>query len=290
MLPKVTIGIPFFNNELTLIFAVKSVFAQSYQNWELILIDDGSSDNSLSIINSINDKRIKIISDGMNKGLPSRLNQISFLASGKYIARMDADDMMHPHRLEKQVYYLEANPQIDIVSTAAYSIDEKNVPFGKRGNRKFKIDPYNIMNNKVIFHPTVTGRIEWFINNLYNESYKRSQDLELWCRSYKNFSYAKLDEPLHFYREINNFNIKKYLENCYFNRLIYQKYGPVLIGKKDTLILTIKSYLKGGIYKLSTLFYLQNLLIKRRNTFLNTKEKDEALQILEKVLSTAIPL
>ena len=102
----VTIGLPFYNDRLTLELAIKSIFAQTYKNWELILVDDGSTDGSLNIAKKITDKRVRIISDEKNKGLIFRLNQIASLAKGKYLARMDADDLMQPTRIEKQVEFL----------------------------------------------------------------------------------------------------------------------------------------------------------------------------------------
>ena len=104
MCTLVTIGIPFYNASQFLEYAIKSVINQTYTNWELILVDDGSTDDSLSIARSFNDQRIKILSDGVNKGLVSRLNEIILNSRGSYIARMDADDIMHFERIEKQIF------------------------------------------------------------------------------------------------------------------------------------------------------------------------------------------
>ena len=115
---RVTIGIPFYNAKHTLADAIRSVFAQTFQDWELILADDGSTDGSAEIARMVDDPRVTVISDGMNRGLPYRLNKITELARADYIARMDADDLMHPERLTLQVQYLDANPAVDVVSTA----------------------------------------------------------------------------------------------------------------------------------------------------------------------------
>ena len=81
--------------------AICSVLNQSYIDWELLLLDDGSTDESLNIAKSFTDGRIKIISDGMNRGLIYRLNESINMARGKFYARMDADDIMHPDRIKK---------------------------------------------------------------------------------------------------------------------------------------------------------------------------------------------
>ena len=107
--PLISIGIPFYNAEKYLKFAIQSVIAQSYQNWELILVDDGSSDNSLEIAQdfALKDARIRVICDGKNRKLPYRLNQLILESKGDFIARMDADDIMHPDRLLIQLTYLK---------------------------------------------------------------------------------------------------------------------------------------------------------------------------------------
>src|SRR3954468_15780628 len=105
--PRVTIGLPFVNSGETLPNAIRSVFAQTYDDWELILCDDGSTDISLEIARSVRDARVRVLSDGKNVGLPCRLNQIAAVARGEMLARMDADDLMHPNRIAAQVALLD---------------------------------------------------------------------------------------------------------------------------------------------------------------------------------------
>ncbi|MBL0356221.1 MAG: glycosyltransferase family 2 protein [Chitinophagaceae bacterium] len=134
-LPLLTIGLPFFNSEGTLANSLKSVMLQSFQNWELILVDDGSNDRSCEIAKEFTrmDGRIKLITDGVNRGISYRLNQVIDMANGDYIARMDADDMMMPDRIEKQLNALLADRSIDIIDTASYIINENEEPIGVRG-------------------------------------------------------------------------------------------------------------------------------------------------------------
>ena len=119
MQPLVSIGMPVFNCEKTLNIAVQSILNQTYSNWELILIDDGSEDKTLEIANSFQDSRIKVIADGRNQQLPIRLNQAIALSRGKYFARMDGDDVSYPERLQRQVEYLEQHPEIDLLGTGS---------------------------------------------------------------------------------------------------------------------------------------------------------------------------
>ena len=121
----ITVAIPFYNAQNFLADSIESVLNQTYKEWQLILIDDGSKDKSLEIAKQYaqNDNRILVISDGDNKNLGSRLNQIAKLAKTRYLARMDADDIMHPQRLQRQFEILENNPNIDVLGTNAYVID-----------------------------------------------------------------------------------------------------------------------------------------------------------------------
>ena len=106
----ITIGIPFYNAETYLADAIRSIFAQTYQDWELILIDDGSTDRSVEIARAVKDPRVRVISDGQNNRLPYRLNQITALARFDLVGRMDADDLISPAKFEKQKSILDAHP------------------------------------------------------------------------------------------------------------------------------------------------------------------------------------
>ena len=175
----VSIGVPFYNAELYLINTIKSILNQSYENWELILIDDGSTDRSLEIAHeySKKDNRIRVISDGRNKKLPSRLNQLIIESDGFYIARMDADDIMHPDRIEKQVRFLECNHYYDLVSTGLVSIDDGDKVKGFRGVTNVYNDFSTISLSYPVVHPSVMARRSWFDRNKYSEKYHQLNKL-----------------------------------------------------------------------------------------------------------------
>src|SRR5688572_24039063 len=109
-----------YNASGTIGLALRSILTQTYQNWELIVVDDGSIDRTPEIISCIQDSRVRFIREpSRNRGLAARLNQCVRLARGQYIARMDADDVAYPHRLERQVQFLEAHRDIDLLGTGA---------------------------------------------------------------------------------------------------------------------------------------------------------------------------
>lgn len=209
----ISVGIPFYNAESYLESAICSVIVQTHKFWELILIDDGSSDGSLEIANKYSkmDNRIRVISDGKNKKLPTRLNQLIAESQGQYIARMDADDIMHPERLEKQLKFLEDNLQYDLVSTGIVTINNNNQAYGYRGIKHLYTDFENIEKSYPIIHPSIFARKEWYTRNNYNISYPRSEDYELWCNaiSKKDLKLAVLPELLYYYREEGNLSSEK---------------------------------------------------------------------------------
>ncbi len=119
MNPKVTVLMPVYNAEKYLKTAIESILKQTFSDFELLIINDGSTDGSEEIIRSFNDKRIRLFNNEQNLGIIKTLNKGLNLAKGEYIIRMDADDISLPDRLELQVKYMEENPGIGISGTQA---------------------------------------------------------------------------------------------------------------------------------------------------------------------------
>ncbi len=267
----VTIAIPFYNAEKYLLNAIKSVFAQTHTQWELILIDDGSTDSSLKIAKSIKDSRVRVISDGKNKKLATRLNEITKLAKYDLIARMDADDLMSPTRIEKQINILRNNPNIDLVTTGLFSISDDLKLIGARWHHSTRIT-FNEILNKIscgVVHAAIIGRKQWFLRNPYNENLKIAQDYGLWIKSMakNDFKIHLVQEPLYYYREEGSLNAKKLLLAYQYERKLYKKYTPT-----NKFFLILKSYVKTIIvYSLNKLNKFQ-FLINRRSTEIISEE------------------
>lgn len=197
----VSIGISVFNEADTLEAALRSILNQTYERWELIIVDDGSSDASADIIARFDDPRIVHILDGHNRGLPYRLNQMVAIAKGKYFARMDADDLSFPDRLEKQVAYLEAHPEVDLLGTGAIVIDDNNALIGKfRVAQEHEDICAKLWNGILLPHPTWMGKSEWFKAHPYDTSMRRAQDQLLLVSACSVSRYACLGESLLAYR------------------------------------------------------------------------------------------
>jgi len=285
---RVSIGLPFYNNETTLLAAINSVLAQTFTDWELILVDDGSRDRSLEIASTIKDPRVRLVSDGQNLGLAARLNQLTFLSQCDYIARMDGDDLMHPDRLIHQVNYLDNHPQVDLVATAAYSIDNNNQILGLKGLEPITNDLKTILLKKgLIIHPTVMGKTQWFRDNPYDSNLRFTEDRELWCRSCAHSVYAKIPQPLLFYRESFNKKsfLKKHLISFKLNRHLLTTYGPSSLGQTKTQQLILQTYINSLIAYLLTFTNLYESVIRKNITPLTPKEKLTAETIIAKLLN-----
>lgn len=204
----VSIALPVFNAEKTVGDAITSILLQTYSNWELLIIDDGSTDQSVAISKKFKDSRITVFADGINKGLPARLNEAIDKSSGKYFARMDNDDLCFPDRLEKQVQFLEAHDDIDLLGTQAITFVNSGQVIGifpfRKTHEEICVKPWL---GFYLPHPTWMGRIEWFKNNRYREV-QRAEDQELLLRSYLTSRFACLPEILFAYRLRSKISLK----------------------------------------------------------------------------------
>jgi glycosyltransferase involved in cell wall biosynthesis len=265
-MPEVTIAIPFYNAEAYFEKAILSVLSQTFTDFTLLLIDDGSTDSSLEIAQKyLVDKRVKVISDGKNINLGNRLNQIPRLTNTKYLARMDADDIMHPQRIEKQLEILKNNPNIDVLGTNAYSIDENDDVVGLR----MDVSNNSLISVKSFTHPSIIAKTDWFANNLYDVLALRIEDSELWLRTSDKYNFKCAPQPLLFYREIGDQYYKKYFKG--FPGIFYmmRKYKFSL----KHWIFSMKYFLASIIYMLYNVFGVEYILVQRRNELKLKKKK-----------------
>jgi glycosyltransferase involved in cell wall biosynthesis len=215
--PSVSVILPFRNAEKTLSLAIKSILHQTIGNLELILIDDFSTDNSLAIAKSFFDPRIKLICNPSNLGLPNSLNIGLNAASSDFIARMDADDISYPKRLEIQINYLKKHPEIDIVGSAIIVFKNERTPTRILVPvlKVEEIRKGGLMGAYQLYHPTWVGRKHWFVGNLYDSSFLKAQDFELLLRGFKKNNYANVPEILLGYREAEETRAKRLMTRRY---------------------------------------------------------------------------
>lgn len=270
MNPKISIIMSVYNNEKYLRTAIDSILKQTYKNFEFIITNDASIDNSLEIIKEYakQDKRIVIIDNKKNIGLTKSLNNMIDICKGEFIARMDGDDISILNRLEEQINVLGKDSSIDVLFTDTILINEDSEKICESWrprsiNNILKYLPFN----NFIPHPTVIIKSNILQKYKYNEKYLTSQDKELWVRlnnDMKNFYYLK--KSLLLYRinpnsvrnktanQSYNLARKCINNNCKMCALKYIKY----LSLKEKLVIISKIFIP-----FSLMFY-RGLLIRKR--------------------------
>ena len=282
--PSLTVGIPVFNGEKFIKSSVMSVLNQAYKDFELIVTDDGSTDETMDILRSIKDPRIRIVSDGENHGISYRLNQQINLARGKYFVRMDGDDLMMPDRLEKQLEFLEEHPKMDVCGGQAIVIDDNNMILGKRGNQNPPTSRNQMFFHTRFIHPTVMGKTEWFRKWKYDENMSGCEDMDLWIRSTHDSVWGDVSSPILFYRDPLKFKLQTFLKRqckilrCCWIRRDYMKGTGVFFKRICKTITT------GLAAIFVCLFRLDKEWISRRNSPMNLQDIDYYEQILATIV------
>ncbi len=248
--PLVSVVIPSYNTKEHTRIAVESIIHQTYKNWELIVCDDGSNDDSLQMLSDIaerNDK-IKVYKNEKNLGNPQTRNKLFSLVSehAKYIAILDSDDSAEASRLEKQVNFLETNPKVDLLGSAVTIIDE----YGKeQGVRKYPQSHQEIAKNIMVFDPFAQPAImirksALEIVGVYDEQLARCQDYDLFIRFVKaGLQTANLAEPLTKFRIHSN-------QGKYQNIGCAFKYSFIVRNRHlfSKELFSVKGFLMWGIY------------------------------------------
>ena len=202
---------PVYNCEETIQKAISSILWQTYPTWELLIIDDGSTDKTLDIVKEFDDPRIKVFSDGQNKKLAARLNQSVKLSQGEYFARMDADDVAFPDRFAAQVAFLNGNKDVDLVGCRVLIFQKSGDVVGTyqhhAGHEAICRRPRS---GFYLPHPTWMGRRSWFLKFPYRESMPKTQDQDLLLRTYHQSKFACMSEYLLGYR-VEDVSLKKIL-------------------------------------------------------------------------------
>ena len=201
-MPEISVLLPVRDGARTLALAMLSVLEQSFGDFELLVLDDGSVDASPEIALRFGDARVRLLRDGMKRGLAERLNQGIAAAAGRYIARMDADDVSFPQRFARQVARLNSDRSLDLVACRALIFDDSGTATGLSPHRlsheSLCAQPWN---GFYLVHPSWMGRTDWFRRYRYQTpELVRAQDQELLLRAYPDSRFAVLDETLLGYR------------------------------------------------------------------------------------------
>ena len=197
-LPKVTVFIPAYNREKYIGDAIESVLSQTYTDFEILLIDDGSTDRTVEIMRSYTDPRLRIIRNQKNLGIPKTRNKGLENARGQYIAMLDSDDRAYPIRLEKQVAFLDRNPDFAQVGSWCRMMDEQGRPLKKTKRQPILPDDIDV---QLLFrcslsNRSIMGRTELLREFGYRNDFPRCQDYDLHVKLAKKYKLGNLPECL----------------------------------------------------------------------------------------------
>lgn len=215
--PKVSVVMSCFNTSRTLTAAIDSILDQTFRDFEFVIVDDGSTDDTLDRLKSYQktDERIKVIANEKNIGLAASLNTGIQAASASLIARMDADDISMSTRLEKQVSFLSKHPSVHIVGTGIIEMNQA----GETGLTQILPEEHSdiitrVFKKPLLFHPTIMVRKEVYTGvGMYNPSIRWAEDADLWYRIYDQVKFHNLQEPLLYYRIKEKFRIRHARQN-----------------------------------------------------------------------------
>lgn len=227
MKPLVTVVMATYNGEQFLAEAIESVLDQTYRNFEFIIVDDGSTDNTAQIIKAFEDDRIKYVRKEKNSGIADSLNLGISIAKGKYIARIDDDDVCMSNRFEKQVAILEKREEV-ILCTSNVILNKDTI--NKLEEEVHEDIKMQLLFNNAIVHPTVMIRKEVLLKHKYNPKKVPSEDYDLWSRLIWEGEFYKIREPLIFYRyhklsETSQRRKEQLLLNVNISKFMFHKLG-----------------------------------------------------------------
>ncbi|HIP35303.1 MAG TPA: glycosyltransferase [Crocinitomix sp.] len=266
VIPKLSVILPVYNSEKYVYKAIESVLKQTFTNFELLVINDGSTDKSAQIIASFKDDRISIINNETNIGLTKTLNKGLDKARGKYIARMDADDICLPTRFEKQIEYLDNNPDIDVLGTAFEIFGNENqTVYPPINSIEINLELYF---NNIMCHPSIMLRKNSINDLKYDDKYLHNEDWAFWLKCIQNgLKFSNLNTVLLKYR-VQGQNISQQHKHTAFKRttLIYKNFLPYVFNTITDEQLELHYQLSKGVIDIN------QLKIKKIKSYFNKLE------------------
>lgn len=271
--PLVSVIMPVFNGEKTILLALESLKLQSYKNWKCYIINDGSTDSTKDILDNLDDSRFIIIHLEMNQGR-SKARQIALdLVEGEYLTFLDADDFYHVEKLKKQLQIFNDYPQVDLVSCGMGCYDDNFDLITVKGNKKIGPEMYKI---SMHFYPARAPsmiRLPKAKTIKYNGKLKYAEDTDYFTRYINNNKYYVTNEILYYYSEFTSVNSKKILDGYLSEALrgMYILYDYPFSGFK----IFILSIMKWFYINIKIFFVNHNELIKSRGLEAEIYEKEK---------------
>ncbi|MBV5326811.1 MAG: glycosyltransferase family 2 protein [Chlorobium sp.] len=301
--PKVSIVMPVYNALPYLDEAIRSIFAQTYKNWELIIVDDASTDGSWEFVNRIRDPRVRLFRNEINMRGAFTTNKAIDLATGEYIAKMDADDISFPDRIERQVKYLLQNADVDAVGCGLYRVDkDMNLITVNRPPELHKdIIRFISVGRKFVFGPSfpitdgcLVTKKKWFQEWKYNPNIPYAYDFDQNLRSHYFSVFANISEPLYVYRRVGETSSwLSQTKAVYYKLMSLMKYGFRKSNFGLSMLALISLVLRPFFAYLTSIYVIHI----KKSAEINANEKDNKMgvnyqritQALETVRRTEIP-
>ena len=283
--PAVSVGMPVFNCAGTIAQAISSILNQTFDDWELLIIDDGSTDNTVEIAKSFDDPRIIVTRGGANKRLPARLNECISSAKGRFFARMDGDDIAYPGRLQCQLEYLQSHQAVDLVGGWVVVFRDDGTAFGAvRGPLSHEHICAHPWKGMTVAHSTWMGKIEWFRRNRY-PTVAASEDQELLFRTYQKSRFANVPTIVLGYRE-DTLPLRYHLiQQWYVSKSIIRnasQQGRLMSAGVGI----VRQVAKGVIYTFAICTGLKYHVLRHRARALRNDEDRDWRSVWEQVRST----
>lgn len=278
--PEVSVLLPVYNSASYLRESIESILNQSFKKFELLIICEPCTDVSVEIINSYNDYRIVYIQNNVRLGLVNSLNKGIELARGKYIARMDADDISLPERLARQVVFLENHPEIGVLGTGFQIIDScGKTSYAVQFPAQDCVLRWCLCFYSPIVHPSVMMRRD-IVASLggYSAEMKYAEDYDLWQRLSCVTRLSNLQEVLFYLRKhnanVSTVNLKEHLRYCYqvSNRMISS------ILNEEIPVVTVQRLYGHGFQAASDVYPIADIVYRLYQTFV----ANDKLSIIEK--------
>jgi glycosyltransferase involved in cell wall biosynthesis len=242
MNPEISVVMAVYNGGDFLKKSISSILGQTFKNFELIIVNDGSTDGSLNIISTFsnNDDRIVVINNIKNQGLTKSLNLGCKKAKGEYIARQDADDISIETRLDEQLSFMSNAHDIVLLGSRVNEINGKHKVLGRYFNEEEIVKRIKLQNP--LIHSSVLIKAKVFKSiGFYNESYRTSQDFDAWIRLSKIGKICMLNRPLvNYYINENSISNKTKYKQCF---------NSVKIRWNHISYLGYKNFITGSIYR-----------------------------------------
>lgn len=265
---------PIYNPGEEIILAINSILNQTYENWELLILDDGSKIKLQSIL-YFEDPRIKYFYYNENKGLYYRLNEAIEMSNGNFIARMDQDDISYPERISEQIKFLSNNPNVDLVSVRAISINEDNTPIGyipiKNNHDEIISKPWKGFN---LIHPTWLGKKAWFIKQNYENCYLSEDQIKL-LKTFDSSTFHTINKVLFAYRLRSRFYLRKNIKTAsaiFKEQIVYFLNKNIMLN----ILLSFLNYIK----KIAGYFFVKIFFRKHYYNYIFSNEisKDDYMK------------